>query len=70
MYFGLNTNLAYVSKLGEEDLVVRDYVFTSQRESHLFPDGNFFATPLLISPHFELSRIELSKLISSILWKL
>ena len=59
IYFGLNTNLAYISKLGEEDLVVYNYLFTSQREPHSVPDRDFFATLLLISSHFELLRIEL-----------
>ena len=66
IYFGLNTNLAYISKLGEEDLVVYNYLFTSQREPHSVPDRDFFATLLLISSHFELSRI-LPKLTASIL---
>ena len=70
IYFGLNTNLAYVSKLGEEGLVIYDDLFTSQRESHFVPDRNFFATLLLISSHFELSRIELLKLTSSILMEI
>ena len=66
IYFGLNTNLAYISKFGEEDLVVYNYLFTSQREPHSVPDRDFFATLLLISSHFELSRI-LPKLTASIL---
>ena len=70
IYFRLNKNLAYVSKLGEEGLVVYDYLFTSQRECHFVPDRDFFATLLLISSHFELSRIELSKLTSSILMEI
>ena len=70
IYFGLNTNLAYISKLGEEDLVVYNYLFTSQREPHSVPDRDFFATLLLISSHFELSRIELPKLTSSILMEI
>ena len=70
MYFGLNTNLAYVSKLGEEGLVVQDYLFTSQRESHSLPDRVFFATILLIWSHFELSRIKLPTLTSSILMEI
>ena len=70
IYFGLNTNLVYVSKLGEEGLVVYDYLFTSQRECHFVPDRDFFATLLLISSHFELSRIELPKLTSSILMEI
>ena len=69
-HFGLNTNLAHVSKLGEEGLVVYNYLFTSQRESHSVPDRDFFATLLLISSHFELSRIELPKLTSSILMEI
>ena len=70
IYFGLNTNLAYISKLGEEDLVVYNYLFTSQREPHSVPDRDFFATLLLISSHFELSRIELPKLTSCILMEI
>ena len=70
IYFGLNTNLSYVSKLGEEGLVVYDYLFTSQREPHFVPDRDFFATILLISSHFELLRIELPKLTSSILMEI
>ena len=62
--------MAYVSKLGEEGLVIYDDLFTSQRESHFVPDRNFFATLLLISSHFELSRIELPKLTSSILMEI
>ena len=70
IYFGLNTNFAYVSKLGEDGLVVYDYLFTSQRESHSLPDRDFFATLLLILSHFELSRIELPTLTSSILMEI
>ena len=70
IYFGLNTNLAYVSKLGEEGVVVYNYLFTSQRESHSVPDRDFFATLLLISSNFELSRIELPKLTSCILMEI
>ena len=62
--------MAYVSKLGEEGVVVYNYLFTSQRESHSVPDRDFFATLLLISSHFELSRIELPKLTSSILMEI
>ena len=69
-YFGLNINFAYVSKLREEGLVVYDYLVTSQRESHFVSDRDFFATLLLISSHFELSRIELPKLTSSILMEI
>ena len=70
IYFGLNTNLVYVLKLGEDGLVVYDYLFTSQRASHSLPDRDFFATLLLISSQFELSRIELPTLTSSILMEI
>ena len=70
MYFGLNTNLAYVSNFGEEGVVVYNYVFTSQRESNSVPNRDFFATLFLISFHFLLSRIELPKLTSSILMEI
>ena len=40
--FWNSINLAYVSQLGEEDLVY-NYFFTSQRESHSVPDMDFFA---------------------------
>ena len=40
--FGLNTYLAYVSKLEEEGVAVYNYLFTSQRESHSIPDRDFF----------------------------
>ena len=59
--FGLNTNLAYISKFGEEDLVVHDYLFTSQRESHSVPDRDFLLHYCLFCPHLELSRIELQE---------
>ena len=62
--------MAYVSKLEEESVVVYNNLFTSQRESHSVPDRDFFATLLLISSHFELSRIELPKLTSSILMEI
>ena len=58
--------MAYVSKLGEEGLLVYDYLFNSQRESHFVPDRDFFAILSIISSYFELSR-ELPKLISSFL---
>ena len=70
IYFGLNLNLVYVIKLGEEGVVVEDYLFTSQRKSHSVPDRDYFATILLILSHFELSRIELPKLTSSILMEI
>ena len=68
--FRLNTNLVYVSKLGEEGAIVCNYLFTSQRESHSFPDQDVFATLWLILSHFELLRIELPKLTSSILMEI
>ena len=61
--------MTYVSQLGEEDFVY-NYLFTSQRESHSVPDVDFFAIPSLIFSHLELSRIELPKLISSILMEI
>ena len=70
IYFGLNTNLAYVSKLGEEGVVVYNYLFTSQRESHSVPDSDFFALLLPILSHLEFSRLELPKLTSSILMEI
>ena len=65
--FGQNTNLAYVTKLGEKSVVVYNHLFTSQREYQSGPDRDFLATILLISSHFVLWRIELPKLTSSIL---
>ena len=67
---GLNTNLACVSKLGEQGLVVYDYPFICQRQHHFVPDRDFFATLLLISSHFELLIIELPKLTSGILMEI
>ena len=67
--FWNSINLAYVSQLGVEYLIF-DYLFTSQRESHSVPDMDSFALPLLILSHLELSRIDLAKLISSILKKI
>ena len=60
----------YPMYLGEKGVVVYDYLFTSQRASHSVPDRDFFATLLLIPSYFELSRIELSKLTSSILMEI
>ena len=51
-------------------LCIKPYLFTSQRDSHSVPDRAFFATLLLISFHFVLSRIELPKLTSSILMEI
>ena len=59
--------LAYVSRLGEDGLVVYDYLFSYQRESQSVPDRNIFAIRLLILSHLELWRKELPKLTSSIL---
>ena len=70
IYFELNTDLSYLSKLGEEGLVVYNYLFTSQRESHSVLDRDFFPTLLLILSHFELSRTELPKLTSCILMEI
>ena len=42
-------NLAYVSQLGEEDLVY-DYIFTSQREPHFVPDMDFLVYLHLFCP--------------------
>ena len=58
--FWNSINSAYVSQLGEEDLVY-DYLFPPL-ESHSVPDMDFFAMPLLILSYLELSRIELPKL--------
>ena len=44
----ISINLAYVSQLGEEDLVY-DYPFTSRRESQSIPDMNFFCFTLLFT---------------------
>ena len=41
--FWNSINLAYVSQLGNKDLV-SDYIFTSQRESHSLPDMGFLLT--------------------------
>ena len=68
LIFWNSINLAYVSQLGDEDLV-SDYLFTSQRESHSLPDMDFFAIPSLTLSHLELLRIDLPKLTSSILMK-
>ena len=57
--------MVYVSQLGEKDLN-SDYLFTTQRESHSVPDGDFFAIPSLILSHMKLSRIDLLKLTSHI----
>ena len=57
--------LAYVLLLEEENLI-SDYLFTSERVSHSAPDMDFFVLPSLILSHLELSRIELPKLSSSI----
>ena len=39
---------------GEEGLVVYDYLFTSQKESHSVPDMDFFAILSHILSHLEL----------------
>ena len=43
LIFWNNINLAYVSQLGNKDLV-SDYIFKSQRESHPVPDMGFLLT--------------------------
>ena len=43
MIFWNSITLAYVSQLGNEDLV-SDYIFTSQKESHSVPDMGFLLT--------------------------
>ena len=43
LIFWNSINLAYVSQLGNEDLV-SDYIFTSQKESHSVPDMGFLLT--------------------------
>ena len=65
LIFWNNINLAYVSQLGNKDLV-SDYILTSQRESHSLPDM-VFCWPSIILSHLELSRVDLPKLTSSIL---
>ena len=67
--FWNGTNLAYVSQLGQDDLV-SDYLLTPQRQSYSVPDMIFFAIPLLILSHFELSKIGLPKLTSNILMEI
>ena len=67
MIFQNSIDLAYVSQLGNKNLV-SDYIFTSQRESHFLPDMGFFANLQLFCP--ELSRKELPKLSSSILMEI
>ena len=67
--FWSSINLAYVSQFGDKYLIF-DYLFTSQRESHCVPDMDSFALPLLILSHLKLLRIDLPKLISSILMKI
>ena len=68
--FRLNTNLAYVSKLGEESAFVCNSFYLSKRVSLFFLDQDFFAALWLILSHFELSRIELPKLTLSILMEI
>ena len=67
--FWKSINLVYVLRLGEEYLVYH-YLFISQREFHSVPDMDFFAIPSFILSYFELSKIELPKLISSILMEI
>ena len=59
--FWNSINLAYISQLGDDDLVY-DYLFISQGESHSVQEMDFFTILSLILTHLELSRIELPKL--------
>ena len=67
--FWNSINLAYVSEIGEKDLVY-NYLFTSQRESHSIPDMNYLAILSIILSHLEFLRIELPKLTLRILMKI
>ena len=49
LIFWNSISLAYVSQLGNEDLV-SDYIFTSQRESHCHLRYGFFANLQLFCP--------------------
>ena len=68
LIFWNSINLAYVSQLGNEDLV-SDYIFTYQKDSHSIPDMGFLLTFNYFVP-FGVSRIDLPKLTSSILMKI
>ena len=68
LIFSNSINLAYVSQLGNEDLI-SDYYFTTQRESHSVPDMGFLLTfNYFVS--FGLSRIDLPRLKSNILMEI
>ena len=67
--FWNSINVAYVSQLGEEDLIY-DYLFTSQCSLILFQIKIFLLYLRLFFPHLEFLRIELTKLTSSILMKI
>ena len=69
VYFGIVQIWNICHSLDKRVLVI-DYVFTSQRESHSVPDLDFFAIPSFIWPDLELSRIELPKLTPSILMEI
>ena len=68
MHFGLNTNLAYVAKLGKEGVVVYNYLFyLSKMVSPCSRQGFFCYTIAYFVPFCVISRIELPKLTSGIL---
>ena len=62
IYFDQNTNLVYVSKLGEKGLVVCDYLFTSQRESHSVPDRDFFCSTITYFVPFGVIKNRVTKI--------
>ena len=68
LIFWNSINLAYVSQLGNKDLV-SDHIFTSQRGLTLFQTW-VFCWPSIILFHLELSRINLPKLTSNILMEI
>ena len=68
LIFWNSINLAYVSQLGNEDLI-SDYYFTTQKESHSVPDmGSLLTFNYFVS--FGLSRIDLPRLKSNILMEI
>ena len=60
--------MAYVSQLGNKDFFT-DHIFTSQRESHSFPDMGFLLTFSYFVP-FGVSGTDLTKLTSSTLMEI
>ena len=67
--FWNSINLAYVSQLGEEDLVY-DYIFCLSSRVSICSRYQFFTIPSLFLSHMELSRIKLPKLTSNILMEI